>query len=128
MCDRFADLLFQSSISQDSDVNLNMISSDQSKISENLRKEAKTAFIALAEARRLKKMVRFDGSRQSTKDSGIDMGSSICTSIEDSNTFFKVLVCIFKKNMYYMYTININTRVTSENSLAISVSFVRTYL
>lgn len=105
-----------------------MISSDQSKISENLRKEAKTAFIALAEARRLKKMVRFDGSRQSTKDSGIDMGSSICTSIEDSNTFFKVLVWIFKTNMYYMYSININTRVTSENSLAISVSFVRTYL
>lgn len=94
LCDRFADLPFQNSISQDSDVSLHMISSDQSKISENLRREAKTAFVALAEARRLKKMVRFDGSRQSTKDSGIDMGCSICTSIEDSYTFVKVLACI----------------------------------
>ncbi|XP_065203786.1 regulating synaptic membrane exocytosis protein 2 isoform X3 [Planococcus citri] len=77
---------YENSLSRDSDVNLHLISSE---ISENLRREAKTAFVALAEARRLKKMVRFDGSRQSTKDSGIDMGSSICTSIEDSNSFFK---------------------------------------
>lgn len=83
---------YQNSISRDSDVNLHLISSDHSKISENLRREAKTAFVALAEARRLKKMVRFDGSRQSTKDSGIDMGSSICTSIEESNSCLKVLI------------------------------------
>lgn len=95
----FADIRFQNSISCDSDVISHLIYSDHSKISENLRREAKTAFVALAEARRLKKMVRFDGSRQSTKDSGIDMGSSICTSIEDSYTFFKVLIRILSYNV-----------------------------
>ena len=92
-CDHYADIPYENSLSRDSDVNLHLISSE---ISENLRREAKTAFVALAEARRLKKMVRFDGSRQSTKDSGIDMGSSICTSIEDSNSFFKVFLLTYR--------------------------------
>lgn len=83
-------------MSRDSDISSHLPSSssyDHSKISENFRREAKTAFVALAEARRLKKLVRLDGSRQSTNDSGIDVGSSVCTStsVEDSNAFSKVL-------------------------------------
>ncbi|XKL60506.1 hypothetical protein PGB90_007563 [Kerria lacca] len=74
-------------ISRDSDNSLHPIFSEHSKISESLRREAKTAFVALAKARRQQKMVRFDGCRQSTKDSGIDMESSVCTSVEDY--FFK---------------------------------------
>ena len=103
----FADILSENSIPRDSDsVNSHLPSSlghSNASSSENFRREAKTAFVALAEARRLKKMVRFYGSRQSTNDSGIDMGSSVCTStsVEDSNTFSKVHLYVVETHCTY---------------------------